>query len=164
MRNVKLMAVALMLTLTGVVYAAGYVQDAGHAHGSAAKASCCKAHDKGDKQTAAQSCDKDGKGCCKAHKAGAAEAVSVKDGEGCCAGGGCCSGGSCSKGHKKTADATYVEVSDKSGESCCAGSDCCKDCACCQGHKTMAKHAAAAQHKEGEGCCACCGMGHEAAK
>lgn len=170
MQRAKLFAAAITLALSGAVYTAANMQETA-SHAQAAKkttaaASCCAGH-KAEGGHAAMSCDKDGKGCCAKHKEGGAHHASMNEGESCCAGGACCgggdsccAGGSCEK-HKK-GEATVVKASvEQGGESCCKdGAACCKDGAsCCAGHKAVAQKASV-EHKDGEGCCACC-AGHK---
>jgi hypothetical protein len=167
MLRIKFFAMTLVLGLTGVVYAAGNMQDAAHHnHGaqSADKApACCQAGHKKDAQKdaqkdgekAAMSCDREGGGCCKSHSADGKQASAKAEGESCCAGG----GGACCKSHQKAgADAAVVKTSaDADAADCCgAGASCCKDgAACCKGHKAGAQ--TAATDKKHEGGCDCCG-------
>jgi hypothetical protein len=119
MRKIKLLAVALMLSLAGVVYAAGNAQDTGKSAGTDSKAgccatccksedSCCKSHKMGnqkagqssqenkDKACASCECCKDGKTCCKNGQAGKESACAMsKETSGCCASGAAACGDSC---------------------------------------------------------------------
>ena len=121
MNRIKLLAVALMLLLAGVVYAAGNAQNTvGTSCGMDNKAaccadcckdekSCCKSHQMGHPQKAGQAgqenketgcanceCCKGEKSCCKADKTGKADACCMsKEGAGCCASDAGCCGESC---------------------------------------------------------------------
>ena len=96
MRSIKLLAIALILGLTALVYAAGGQQTPQQANGKEKAAACCsgcgdsccmKGQKAGDAKTAHESCDmsKAGESCCAAH------ADCCKDGAECCkAGADCC--------------------------------------------------------------------------
>lgn len=121
MRQIKFLAIALVLSLAGFVYAAGNAQESKRA-GSTEKAgccsvcckaedSCCKSHKMGNRQSAGAGasaqdkemackdceCCKDGKSCCaegcKMSKTGKADGCCDKSKEGGCSSGGsaCCS-------------------------------------------------------------------------
>lgn len=114
MNRIKLFAVALVLGLTGVVYAAGggASQDGKSCHMAEAGASCCA--------SGASCCD--GGSCCKAdhHKRAAG---SNKEGESCCEGGAsCCKpGAACCAAHKTAGKkGAKAAVAQKDGEGCCA--------------------------------------------
>ena len=69
MRSIKFLAIALVLGLTGTVYAAGSTPDATHTHATATgKPGCCKIHMAGDKKSGAsaqETCNTKDGGCCK---------------------------------------------------------------------------------------------------
>ncbi|HEX8070468.1 MAG TPA: hypothetical protein VF546_10985 [Pyrinomonadaceae bacterium] len=128
MRSLKLSAIALLLGVTGLVYAAGAPQTPAPAAGPHdADASCCKTHKHGGTQTAAQTAD-----------ANAAHAA-------CCADCPCCTGA-----HKTTNAGATQHAAHADGASCCAGHECRKAhapqtstnksaaghtaCACCARH------------------------------
>lgn len=149
MLRIKFFAVAVVLGLAGVVYAAAHAQDATHhnhdAHGAGKAASCCRGkHQKGGEQAAAMSCDKDGAGCCGGHHSDAAG----KDGKGCCAG----EGGGCCAAHKKEGAAAEA-VKTSAGEQ--AASCCADGASCCKAHGKDGAQTASAD-KKGAGC-DCCG-------
>lgn len=158
MLRIKFFAVALVLGLTGAVYAAGRTQDASaqdhSAHAAGKTPACCqakhgKAEQKEGQPAASMSCDHQGGSCCKGHAAHAGQSA---EGEDCCAGGSCCAG------HEKKAGAAAAVVKTSAGQeeakSCCAGGgSCCKEGAeCCKGHAAAAQTAG----EKREGCCACC--------
>ena len=88
MRTIKLSAIALLLALTGAVYAAGARQSAARSHDTTkAEKSCCQKHAGAQAST---------------------HGATRHDGEGCCAGG-CCSG-ACPKDHKGHEKASAQEV------------------------------------------------------
>ncbi|HEX6626235.1 MAG TPA: hypothetical protein VF064_21135 [Pyrinomonadaceae bacterium] len=167
MRTIKMLAVAVVLALTGAIYAAGAMQDAAKTKDPAkAPKSCCRKH--GGAQTAAHAGMKH-EGCCaggacsKDHTGGHAQTATPKTaaaGEekaGCCGGSCCCAGGSCGKEHKGAGARAAAD-----GESCCKnGAAFCKGGGenCCKTHKPDAKHAAqqpSVEKNEGCGSCACC--------
>ncbi|MDT7543483.1 MAG: hypothetical protein QOE33_3387 [Acidobacteriota bacterium] len=157
MRSIKIIAFALVLGLTGAVYAAGLTQDATHTHATA-KPDCCKMHMAGDKKSAAaahDTCDMKDGGCCKAH---AEKSQANAHAAGC----DCCSGGCCQmhKEHASTAKVAANSGGDTPADSC-ASADCCKDCACCKAHHAAASEATADKESH-QGCCASCRMAHGA--
>ena len=91
MKSIKTLALGLMLTFAGVVYAAGNAQQQDHSGHQAKSESCC---------AAGANCCAAGGDCCKSG------ADCCKDGASCCAGKTCAMKGSMSA--KKTA-----------GDSCC---------------------------------------------
>src|SRR5918912_1288572 len=114
MRNIKLIAIALMLGLTAIVYAAGSQQTPPQANGKEKAASCCSncgdscCMTKADCGKPGAECCKAGAECCKAgesccgqnhmsaDKQGKAQACDMKDGKGCCGDScACCKDGAC---------------------------------------------------------------------
>lgn len=109
MRTLKLLAVMLVLSVTGAVYAAGAVQNTAQPQETKTRAaSCCAGHKAEGQKTAEHSCcagHKDGEAasCCKAG------ASCCKDGAECCKtsakaashGASCCGGGSCARAETK---------------------------------------------------------------
>jgi hypothetical protein len=167
MRSIKIIAFALVLGLTGAVYAAGLTQDATHTHATASeKPDCCKMHTAGDKKSAAatahDTCNMKDGGCCKADccKAHAEKSRANAHAEGCA----CCSGGCCQM-HKEHATAAKVAADSKgtADADCCASADCCKDYACCKAHHANAP-ATTADRGEHQGCCASCRKAHDAGR
>lgn len=173
MRNVKLVAAALTLALTSVVYA-GRVQEAAKTQDAAKAApSCCKAHGGAQGAAAHAGMKHDGEGCCGAgccgdtcdlkHDAHAGAPKTSASGEkgGCCSGGSCCcAGDSCETTHQ----GAQTKAAAHPGEGCCKdGAACCKGGgqACCKAHQSEAVRAAAqTPGGKGEGycgSCACCG-------
>jgi hypothetical protein len=173
MRSIKIIAFALVLGLTGAVYAAGLTQDATHTHATAtAKPDCCKMHMAGDKKSAAaqETCDMKDGGCCKADccKAHAeksqANAHMKSQASTHAAGCDCCSGGCCQM-HKEHASAAKVAANSgvNTPADSCASADCCKDCACCKAHHAAAS-AATTDKGAHQDCCASCRMAHDAGR
>jgi hypothetical protein len=163
MRILKLMNVALVLALTGAVYAAGAMQETAKTPDKAkAGESCCRMNREGATQATAhkgskhegESCCAGGAGCCAgdacdmkhkgAHaKATAQKTATAEHAAGCCAGDTtCCGGGSCSMKHKDASAAANAHAAS----SCCADkADCSKGCGqeCCKAHQAdTAKKAA----------------------
>lgn len=142
MRTVKLLAVVLVLALTGIVYAAGASQDAAKTPETGkASQSCCRKH--ATPQAAATEAGKklDGEGCCaggscamklEGAQAGTPKAAAGGEKAGCCAAGGssCCASGSCADGHDKAAG-TQDAARGVEG--------------CCKAHKSDAKQAASSR-------------------
>ena len=137
MRIIKLIVIALILGLTGIIYAAGGQQTLANAKDKAASCcakcddSCCmKEQQSGDANTAHKSCDstKSGKGCCDAKadccKAGA---ECCKEGAECCKANdsSCCAHMS----QDKQGKAAACDM-QKDGKGRSAGSDCCKPGSC----------------------------------
>ncbi|HKC62350.1 MAG TPA: hypothetical protein VKB86_01875 [Pyrinomonadaceae bacterium] len=133
MRNIKFLAIALMLALTAMVYAAGGQQTDVKEKAASCCAncndSCCmKGQKSGDAKTAHESCDmsKSGKSCC------GAKADCCKAGADCCkAGAECCKKGEscCGQNHMTNDKQGKAQACDmKGGEGCCGA-----DCACCKG-------------------------------
>lgn len=119
MRKIKLLAVALVLALSGFVYALGQAPQGEKNACSMDKGACC-----------AKCCES--KDCCKAQKSDnkqpAAAHNTVKD----CASCDCCKGdSSCCKMDKDDKMQMKEGACDmsKDGKSCC-GSDCCNDSCC----------------------------------
>jgi len=137
MRSIKLIIIALILALTGIIYAAGGQQTPTDNKDKAASCctkcgdSCCmKAK---DKATAHKSCDmsKDGQSCCDANKADCCKAGAdcCKDGADCCKANAssCCAHNHMSQGKQGKAQACEM----KDGKGCCgADCDCCKSGSC----------------------------------
>lgn len=137
MKNIKALAVALILGITGMVYAAGNLQTTETPDKGQAAASCCadcaccmKAHKAGDTKAAKESCQMGKDGCCCTsgmHHSKSAQSCGT---QGCCKSeGGCCKAQDKSDGAQ--AKAHSCEMS-KDGKSCCAD---CKDCqsgSCCK--------------------------------
>jgi hypothetical protein len=138
MRIIKLIVIALILGLTGIIYAAGGQQTPADGKSRAAQCcarcgdSCCMKEQKsGDAKAAHKSCDmnKTGEGCCKAKadccKAGGAE---------CCqAGAECCKAGdSTCCAHMSQDKQGKAQACDmqKDGKGCGADCDCCKSGSC----------------------------------
>jgi hypothetical protein len=118
--RIKLFAAALVLCLTGAVYAAGDNTRHGSKPRAAHKASCCAA--------GASCCD--GGSCCAAaaHKDHArlnAQASKGAEKEDCCQGGASCckSGAGCCAAHK-SADGQTAEQAGVKRADCCAGDSC----------------------------------------
>ena len=137
MRIIKLIVIALILGLTGIIYAAGGKPSP--TDGKDKAASCCaKCNDscrmkaKGNAQTAHKSCDmnKDGKGCCDA------KPDCCKPGAECCkAGAECCKTGAsscCADNHTSQDKQGKAQACDmqKDGQGCCADCDCSKSGSC----------------------------------
>jgi hypothetical protein len=126
MKRIKLSSLALALSLSGAIYAAGgFAQSTSQESGkSQPSASCCAKHkanhkqhtnqpaESGDRQesccASGASCCKDGASCCAKQKAEGEKTVeqacdmSQSDGAGCCKeGASCCTGGSCSAARKQ---------------------------------------------------------------
>jgi len=137
MRIIKLIVIALVLGLTGIIYSAGGQQT--QADGKSKAASCCiqcgdsccmKAQKSGDAKTAHNSCamNKTGEDCCNAKadccKAGA---ECCKEGAECCKAhdSACC----VHKSQDKQGKAAACDM-QKDGKGCCADSDCCKSGSC----------------------------------
>jgi hypothetical protein len=168
MRSIKLTAFALVLGLTGAVYAAGLTQDATHTNATAtttAKPDCCKMHMAGDKKSAAaaqETCNMKDGGCCKADccKAHAEKSQANAHAAGC----DCCSGGCCQM-HKEHASAAKVAANSgvNTPADSCASADCCKDCACCKAHHAAAS-AATTDKGAHQDCCASCRKAHDAGR
>jgi hypothetical protein len=173
MRSIKFFVGALVLGLTGAVYAAGSTQDATHTHATATEnPGCCKMHMAGDKKSGAspqETCDMKDSGCCKADcckahaqklqaNAHAKSQAHNATAEGCA----CCSGGSCQM-HKEQATAAQVAADSKGSANagCCASADCCQDSACCKAHHAAAPEATA-DKGDHHGCCTSCRMAHGA--
>lgn len=143
MRIIKLIVIALILSMTGIIYAAGGKPSP--TDGKEKAASCCarcsdpccmKAK---DKATAHKSCDmsKDGKDCCAANKSDCCKA-----GAECCkAGADCCKADAsscCAPNHTSQDKQGKAQACDmKDGKSCCgADCDCCKSGSCDMGKKS----------------------------
>jgi hypothetical protein len=128
MRIIKLIVIALILGLTGIIYAAGGQQTPADEKSKAA--SCCMKEQKsGDAKTAHKSCDttKSGEGCCNA------KADCCKPGAECCkAGAECCKTGdsSCCAHMQDKQGKAQARNMQKDGKGCCADSECCKSGSC----------------------------------
>jgi hypothetical protein len=161
----KLFAAALVLAMSGTVYAAGLAQDATHTHATATeKPGCCKMHQAGDKKSTASAqdtCDMKDGGCCKADcckmhaeksQANAhSKSQASTHAEGC----DCCSGGGCQV-HQEHATASKVAGDSKGVDAGChASADCCK------AHHATAPEATA-DKGDHQGCRASCRMAHGA--
>ena len=112
MKRIKILACAMMLSMAGAIYAAGYVQD-----GSQAKMSCC----------GVAACCTDGAECCKAKADGSHADCCKADAESCAARmaeGDCCKA---HQGDKHAAGEAACDMSKKDGKTgCCDGGSCCK--------------------------------------
>ena len=117
MRTIKLLAVGLVLALSGFVYAAGNAQDSKKscamdmasccAHCCKSEDSCCKVHKTENKQTSAEGSTPDNKDCCAASD--------------CCKGENAC----CVSGHKSDkTDKMKAQSCDMKKDS----ADCCASC------------------------------------
>lgn len=132
MRIIKLIVIALILGLTGIIYAAGTQQTpaTGKEAASCCAKCCLKKEKSGDAKAAHKSCDMNmsGAGCCNAKgdccKTGA---ECCKEGAECCKANdsACCAHMSQDKQGK--AQACDMQ---KDGKGCCADSDCCKSGSC----------------------------------
>jgi hypothetical protein len=132
MRTIKLIIIALILGLAGIVYAAGAKPSPAQADGKEKAASCCdsccmKEQKSGDAKAAHKSCDMQKEGCCNA-KADCCQAKAdcCKPGAECCkAGESCCAQKETS--HKAQGKAQACDM-QKDGKACCGAScECCKD-------------------------------------
>ena len=130
MRIIKLIVIALILGLTGIIYAAGGQQTP--ADGKSKAASCCakcgdsccmKEQKAGNAKTAHNSCamNKTGEDCCNA------KADCCKEGAECRKAGdsSCCAHMS----RDKQGKAVACDM-QKDGKGCCADSECCKSGSC----------------------------------
>lgn len=126
MNRIKLCAAALVLCLTGAVYAASDNARRGAKPAAAHKESCCAA--------GAGCCD-GGSCCAAAHKGregwdarASQDAEQGAEGESCCqAGASCCkSGGACCAAHKSGGKQAVAQSGKKGGAKpgCCAGDSC----------------------------------------
>lgn len=123
MRTVKLFAIAIMLTLAGVAYAARATQDAPKPQDAKTAKSCCRKHE-------GKSCC--GDSCSKEHQQKAAAVAS--EAKSCC-------GEDCCKAHApdaKQATAQTVAAKDAGEAGCCSGTS----CACCASKSGRKAHAA----------------------
>jgi hypothetical protein len=135
MNKIKLITATLILSVTGVVYAANdQVKQNAKSCNMDKAASCCA--------SGANCCD--GGSCSTAHTAehnqASAQASKTGEKESCCqADASCCtSGASCCAKHKATGKQTAERagMTHEDGASCCvAGAECCKDGgSCCSKH------------------------------
>jgi hypothetical protein len=132
MRTIKLIIIALILGLTGIIYAAGGQQTPTDGKDKAASSCakcgdlCCKKGQKsGTAKAAHKSSDinKSGDSCCKA------KADCCKPGAECCKAG----GSGCAQNHMTTEKQGKAQACDmqKDSKDCCgAACECCKDNSC----------------------------------